>query len=276
MALYAFDGTWQANEDEVDLGDTNVARFAGAYDAKTCYYQGVGTKGGKVLQAIAGATGLGGLLRVAEAEGDLKDQLANGDQTIDILGFSRGAALALDFANEIAEKDLGLRIRFLGLFDTVHSFGIAGVDVNLLHDPELPSIVDHCFHALALDERRGTFRPTRTPGGYEIWFRGVHSDIGGGNSNTGLNDIALGWMLAKARAVGLPINPGAIDSLSPDSTAAIKPAKLDPKKDSHRELKGTDRIHHTVAARTGGEHNNPTDAMARESETDERERTARG
>jgi len=95
--------------------------------------------------------------------------------------------------------DKALRVRFLELFDTVHSFGVPGIDLNLFHDPDLPNIVDHCFHALALDERRGAFRPTRAPKGYEVWFRGAHLDIGGGNNNTGLNAITLKWMLCKHR-----------------------------------------------------------------------------
>jgi hypothetical protein len=39
----------------------------------------------------------------------------------------------------------------------------------------------------------------------EAWFRGVHSDVGGGNGNRGLNWISLHWMLQAARRDGLPI-----------------------------------------------------------------------
>ncbi|MFQ6024541.1 MAG: phospholipase effector Tle1 domain-containing protein, partial [Acidiferrobacterales bacterium] len=275
MALYAFDGTWQKEEEEAGYENTNIVRFRDAYTEKTCYYRGIGTRGGKVLRLIAGATGLGGTLRIWEAEDDLTKQLDRGDKTIDIVGFSRGAALALDFANEIAEraKKDALRVRFLGLFDTVHSFGVAGIDLNLIHDPDLPDIVDQCFHALALDERRDTFRPTRVPRGYEVWFRGVHSDIGGGNDNPGLNTITLKWMLSKATAVGLPIRSESITELENelDPDASIKPAKFDPIKDPHRDLESTDVIHYTVATRTTGDHNNPPDALLRETEEDERD-----
>ena len=279
MALYAFDGTWNKEDEEAEHKNTNVVRFRDAYTEKTCYYKGIGTRGGKVLKLIAGATGLGGSIRIWEAEHDLKEQLDAGDKTIDIVGFSRGAALAIDFANEIAERDKALRVRFLGLFDTVHSFGIAGIDLNLIHDPDLPNIVDHCFHALALDERRGTFRPTRVPSGYEVWFRGAHSDIGGGNNNTGLNAITLKWMLSKASAVGLPITPESITALSTelDPDALIKPAKFDPVKDPHRTVESTDRVHYSVTTRGTGDHNNPPDTLRRETEEDERDlvRTSR-
>ena len=62
-----------------------------------------------------------------------------------------------------------------------------------------------CYHALALDEARQAFRPTRVKGGCEVWFRGVHSDVGGGNDNHALNDITLRWMLRKAIVSGLPM-----------------------------------------------------------------------
>ena len=39
----------------------------------------------------------------------------------------------------------------------------------------------------------------RLNGAEEVWFRGVHSDIGGGNDNRGLNDITMKWMMLKAK-----------------------------------------------------------------------------
>lgn len=66
---------------------------------------------------------------------------------------------------------------------------------------------------MAMDERRQTFRVTRVLNGYEVWFRGVHSDVGGGNGNVGLSSVALCWMLRKAQAAGLPIKDAAITSL---------------------------------------------------------------
>ena len=271
MALYAFDGTWQEEEEEAGFTNSNIVRFRDAYDGPVFYYRGIGTKGGKILRLIAGGTGLGGELRIDDAKDDLKRQLKAGDRTVDVIGFSRGAALAIDFANEIVKtlRREGLRIRFLGLFDTVHSFGAAGINFNLFHKPDVPEIVDHCYHALALDERRGTFARTPTSNGYQVWFRGAHSDIGGGNGNAGLNCIALRWMLCKARATGLPIRPGAIEALaaSIDKNAAIRAARFDPIADPFRIVGASDRIHYSVAARQG--HNNPPPGFTVESEADE-------
>ena len=59
-------------------------------------------------------------------------------------------------------------IRFLGLWDIVAAFGLANLgktELNIGHHLALPrSILTYCFHALALDERRTSFLPTRLRG----------------------------------------------------------------------------------------------------------------
>ena len=122
-----------------------------------------------------------------------------GDTTIDVIGFSRGAALAISFANEVARKLPTLSIRFIGVWDIVGEFGLPGRFVNAGHDLRLPPNAKRVYHAMALDEARSVFQLTRLCGTgrdederlVEVWFRGVHSDIGGGNGNFGLN-----WHLA--------------------------------------------------------------------------------
>ena len=82
-----------------------------------------------------------------------------------------------------------------------------------------------------------------------MWFRGVHSDIGGGNGNRGLNDVALHWMMSKARAAGLPIAAEDIAALQPDPSAKPRPA-ADLKVDI-RLVGDLDRRHHTLAPIAG-------------------------
>jgi hypothetical protein len=131
----------------------------------------------------------------------------------------------------------------------VGAFGLANLGntaLNIGHHLELPRAnLQYCFHALALDERRPSFLPTRLPGAEEVWFRGVHSDIGGGNGNRGLNDITLRWMFSKAKAAGLPIADAAIQVLLPDPTAEPHPARKLPF--PTRFISPVDRRHHTVA-----------------------------
>ena len=102
---------------------------------------------------------------------------------------------------------------FSGFGDVVAAFGIP-IDlgplkfhrVNLGYKLALPENVTYCCHAIALDEQRKAFRITRVENGYEVWFRGVHSDVGGGNQNEALSNIALAWMLRKAAFAGLPVD----------------------------------------------------------------------
>src|SRR5262249_53232954 len=127
-----------------------------------------------------------------------------------------------------------------------------------------------CFHAMALDERRTSFFVTRVRRGYEVWFRGAHSDVGGGNGNTGLSNIALRWMFAKAKAAGLPILQANIDALPIDPNAPIDPHILSRLSWWKRSVHDTDRVHYTVSPRE--DHNNPPSDCPRE--TAELERIA--
>ena len=59
-------------------------------------------------------------------------------RTIDVFGFSRGAAEARDFVNTFIEYKINskeqyqdIRFNFIGIFDTVGSFGEAGNDINM-------------------------------------------------------------------------------------------------------------------------------------------------
>lgn len=191
MALYAFDGTWQQDE-ENPAKDTNVVWFRDAYaDGEVFYEPGVGTRWGWLGRLAGAVGGAGGKRRVKEALAAFRRIQLTGDRNVDIVGFSRGAALALHFANSLPP---GTPIRFLGLFDTVASFGIPGNNLNWGWNLKLPLTVERCCHAMALQETRYNFplhRLDPSPTVSEVWFRGVHSDVGGGNGNSGLSCIAL-------------------------------------------------------------------------------------
>jgi uncharacterized protein (DUF2235 family) len=103
-------------------------------------------------------------------------------------------------------------IEFLGLFDTVEAFGVPVEELRLAIDwaiwpvsfrnHRLSKTVKHACHALALDDERTTFHPLRIdqshlPEGQvvkEVWFTGVHSDIGGGYPESTLSFVPLVWM----------------------------------------------------------------------------------
>jgi hypothetical protein len=272
MALYAFDGTWNRRDSKevIDTiqaprygpdrsfrrhtGETNVHRFYEFYGSENGeYLEGVGTRFHWVGALFGGAFGLGGKRRIRKMYRRFVARYLKGDHHIDIVGFSRGAALALHFAHVIDRfelpdhkdgrhfawwyyRELGLTfrfpklrrrtpaqsravetteaqdgvpgsIRFLGLWDAVATFGVPIWPLRNLHFrsswclADVPACVNRCIHAMAIDEVRGTFelirpKPAREKGQhYELWFRGVHSNIGGSYPDRGLSDIALAWMM---------------------------------------------------------------------------------
>ena len=115
------------------------------------------------------------------------------------------------------------RIRFIGVWDTVGALGIplSGLKVVGLvnkrwqfHDTDLSTRVDSAYQAVAIDERRSAFRPTlwsqQADAGdqtlEQVWFTGVHSDVGGGYLDGRLADLALRWMSGRAGACGLELS----------------------------------------------------------------------
>ena len=145
------------------------------------------------------------------------------------------AALLAKLAGSSMEQ---AKITMLGVWDTVGSLGIPaaiGLVDPLLYgflDTSLNSSVLNAYHAMAIDERRMEFPVTLwtsppAPGQTleQVWFTGVHSDVGGGeppdaNGGGALSDITLGWMMDKASALGLMFDPAA---------AAQYKTPLDPK-----------------------------------------------
>ena len=281
MALYAFDGT--GNEDE-DV-DTNALEFFRAFQDPlknddpqkplgSLYLKGIGTRAvTRTGDLLAQKWGLGGHRRVREALDRLENNQAAGDTEIHVVGFSRGAALALSFANEIAHKYPALVVGFVGLFDVVGQFGLPGREINAGHDLRRPPTARRICHAMALDETRAFFPLTRLsrdstadPQLVEVWFRGVHSDIGGGNNNRTLNWVALHWLFQEAIRFGLPIDPAAV--------AANLATRVDPMQISdhkfdlgvRRAIRGTDLLHASVRLGpgiAGRLHNDPAVALRR-------------
>lgn len=150
---------------------------------------------------------------------------------------------AVSFRNQYAHhKDSqGERpaIIFMGVWDTVGALGIPLVFLKGLnekkyqfHDTELSSITKNSYHALAIDERRGDFKPvlwTNLPkqGQHveQLWFCGVHSDVGGGYEETGLSNCALHWMADKAMGHGLGLNKQYLTEFKPNPLGKLHRSK---------------------------------------------------
>jgi uncharacterized protein (DUF2235 family) len=132
-------------------------------------------------------------------------------------------------------------VTFIGVWDTVGAMGLPfsffGLikDKHRFYDSKLGSNVINARHALSLDERRDDFEPTIwKPNGNvdlkQVWFAGVHSDVGGGykhepGENT-LSDIPMMWLIKEAQAKGLTFEDFALVS------------EVDPTAKQHDEYKG--------------------------------------
>jgi uncharacterized protein (DUF2235 family) len=166
---------------------------------------------------------------------------------------TRPSALASQiFRREYAhEQDT---IHFIGVWDTVGALGIPEdlpgwkefgrevVDWQELwgfHDTQLGPHVTCARHALAIDEERPPFKPTlwtainpdaKDQSVKQVWFAGVHTEVGGGSADSSLSDIALLWMVNEAVEQGLRIEPtrlklgapnGAGQTVTPNYAAAL-------------------------------------------------------
>ena len=121
----------------------------------------------------------------------------------------RNARVAAGFKQTFSRE---APIHFIGVWDTVESLVLHEGKrwTNARLNPEIA----YAYHALAIDERRKDFQPclwderNRQPGQAleQVWFAGVHSDVGGYHPKRGLANISLHWMLGKAEAAGLEID----------------------------------------------------------------------
>ena len=141
-----------------------------------------------------------------------------------------------------------VKIRMVGVWDTVGALGIPGhlfdefdQDKYGFLDTTLNPFIEKAFHAVAIDERRASFLPTlwSNPDGtpranddkvQQVWFPGVHCDVGGSYSETQLSNITLRWMIDNAKMQGLLFNETAVD-------ACLSPKPFDPKGPTHDEWK---------------------------------------
>ena len=110
-------------------------------------------------------------------------------------------------------------VEFLGVWDTVAALGLPNTMIDKVinriiphgfHDLNLSESVKHACHALAIDDRRKTFHPVLFRPDLkvhqtlrQVWFMGMHTDVGGGYTQHELSDIPLEWMVQHAVRRGL-------------------------------------------------------------------------
>ncbi|MGO2134740.1 MAG: phospholipase effector Tle1 domain-containing protein [Marinobacter sp.] len=197
------------------------------------YEPGAGTQSGASDSLEGVATGLGDSGVPAQVKRlfsklaiqllDLNANRASRELTIDLFGFSRGAAAARHAANEILKGPEGMlgqvlgsfqvgwpqavNIRFLGLFDTVAGIvNVSNLDISPSNDRNSPvqlyvdqNRIEHTVHFVARHEKRENFALNSLRGAdgglpsnaREIALPGAHSDIGGGYHDLQTEDVLL-------------------------------------------------------------------------------------
>lgn len=197
---------------------SNVSRLEEQQDAHEgydfsfkLYVEGIGTQnlGSDVPQGNVEGRGITGIpTKVASGIRHLLEGIENevisrriSHVHLDAFGFSRGAAAARHFVYKMMREeghtlmdrlsDMGftvgsVAVKFVGLFDTVASFGFAHYNDTRDLDLDAITAADYVLQLAAGDEHRENFRltniksATRQHKGLEIFLPGVHSDIGGG------------------------------------------------------------------------------------------------
>lgn len=113
-----------------------------------------------------------------------------------------------------------VKIKFVGVWDTVSAMGMPIDELrnniffagHAFVDNKLHPNVEHGRQALAIDEMRQTFKPElwhqcldSNPDEdiEQVWFSGVHSNVGGGYPKDELSLPALSWMVEEAKKFGL-------------------------------------------------------------------------
>jgi uncharacterized protein (DUF2235 family) len=136
-------------------------------------------------------------------------------------------------------------IRFLGLWDTVEAYGMPidelkrGIDwviwPMVFGDLILSPRVQRACHALSIDDERSTFHPLLWDEVAEadmvarkvvsagritqIWFAGVHSNVGGGYPEDQLSLVTLEWMMSEAIVNGLKLDFKAVEQVAAAKSA---------------------------------------------------------
>lgn len=250
--IICIDGTGQ---DETKPRATNVRKFATLLrkadaNQKILYLPGVGSRTDKQRSGkLFGNVGGSGAKRIRrEALAELTLNYRPGDR-IYIVGFSRGAAICRTLANAIHKNGLPETIKItkedgvfrslkrvgkvhkpeiemLGVFDTVASFGVganlAGIPfqkINLFKDLSIAPNIKKAYHLVSIDERRDAFQPTLMNAEdrvSEVWFAGVHTDVGGGYAQHELANITLTYLINRARSHGLQFDEAEVAKIKPD------------------------------------------------------------
>jgi len=192
------------------------------------------SRGAFTVRTLAGMIGLCGVLRgerfsTAHALRAAVDEVyvtyrARYDSTLTrFIGRLRGrlagedaVAAFCDRYSKSEQLSVYAPIAFIGVWDTVDAVGMPFSISDIVNRRIVPfkfwatglgAHVQKACHALSIDDPRVAFEPVLWDGPddriEQVWFSGVHSNVGGGYPKQGMSLVALDWMLAHAEKEGL-------------------------------------------------------------------------
>lgn len=195
------------------------SKIAGVYeDGDEVFIFGF-SRGAYTARSLAGMIAICGL-PTKNPDADLVNAAFNAYRNKD----QRAAILATLGAYGMVDA----KMTMVGVWDTVGSLGIPavfGAVSPLIYgflDTGLHPDILNAYHAVAIDERRQEFPATLWSGApapgqtiEQVYFCGVHCDVGGGyaddpTTGTALSDITLSWIIARAETLGLVFDPGVL------------------------------------------------------------------
>ena len=122
----------------------------------------------------------------------------------------------------------GVKIRFLGVWDTVAAYGMPIEELRVAIDKlifpltftntQLLDDVRCARHALSIDDERSSFTPVLWDFDprkdlKQVWFAGVHTNVGGGYPDDTLSSAPLAWMVFEAKAADLQFHQLALEQI---------------------------------------------------------------
>jgi uncharacterized protein (DUF2235 family) len=203
---------------KIKAGYTTIAR---SYDDGDGIYLVGFSRGAYTARSLAGMIAICGI----PEDGKFTDQATEDAFRAYRAGPARRPLLDA-FIAQYGSRDV--KIAMVAVWDTVGALGIPGdlflgLDMAIFGflDTGLHPDVQAAYHAISIDERRREFVPTLWTSFAadqevdQLWFAGVHADVGGGYAASGLSDVALGWMMGKAAEKGLAFDPAVLATYSP-------------------------------------------------------------
>jgi hypothetical protein len=199
------------------------------------------SRGAFTIRVLVGLVNNQGLVQ-ADTQDDLKTRARDAyrryrERYVTVRAAQKPARMLRNAVLRVPEKSSvpaipSPQFAFLGVWDTVSAYGLPFDELtrawNLIMplsvpDRNLCGNIDRACHAISIDDERQTFHPVlwneeglpdeariQDERLTQVWFPGVHANLGGGYPDDGLSNVSLNWMMTEAARLGVLFKPGAL------------------------------------------------------------------